>query len=138
VIAGAKPPAELLEFGSSDVQITGYVKDLDAYYREAWCVIAPLFSVGGLKFKVPQAMRYGLPVIATTAALQGLEDLPADAVLGPTDAAQEFARLVTLALGGSPVAQLAADTGKEWVLQKYDFSSMVSQIVGELQKRRLR
>jgi len=69
VIAGSNPPSSLLRSADEAVTVTGYVADLDPFYRSARLAAVPLITGAGLKFKVPQAMAYGLPVVATTIGL---------------------------------------------------------------------
>ena len=52
--------------------MTGYVDDLDPFYRDAFVFVAPLRLGAGLKFKVLDAMAYGLPVVATSVAAEGI------------------------------------------------------------------
>jgi glycosyltransferase involved in cell wall biosynthesis len=91
VFAGAGMPTDLAARAAAlGVETTGFVADLDQVYRQATIAIAPLHRPGGLRFKVPQAMKYGLAVVATSEALQGLEGAPAG-VLPGYDRPDDFA-----------------------------------------------
>ena len=72
VVAGAQPPPELRDRAGTAVVVTGWVDDLGSLYAEADVFVAPLILGAGLKFKVPQAMVYGLPVVATPIAAEGI------------------------------------------------------------------
>ena len=74
------------------VRIHGHVPDLQPLLDGARASIAPLRYGAGVKGKVNQAMAHGLPVVATTAAVEGMhlregEDvLVADDIAGFADA----------------------------------------------------
>ena len=76
--------------------------DLQARYRAAQVVVAPLRFGAGLKGKVVQAMALGLPVVTTAIGCEGLPDRAKD-VLGRYDAPADFA---------ARVAQLFRDPAK--------------------------
>lgn len=55
------------------VEWLGYVADLAPLYRSTRAVIAPIFTGGGTKLKVLEALQYGLPVVAAPHAVEGLD-----------------------------------------------------------------
>jgi GT2 family glycosyltransferase len=57
-----------------DISVTGYVSDeeLTAYYAKARVAIAPLRFGAGLKGKVVEAMRFGVPIVTTPFGVQGM------------------------------------------------------------------
>jgi glycosyltransferase involved in cell wall biosynthesis len=67
--------------------------DLQARYRAAHVVVAPLRFGAGLKGKVVQAMALGLPVVTTAIGCEGLPDSAKD-LLGRYDAPSDFAARV--------------------------------------------
>ena len=54
------------------VVATGYVADLKTVYSGCTIAVAPLLRGAGVKFKVPQALAYGLPIVTTTVGVEGL------------------------------------------------------------------
>lgn len=54
------------------VQLMGYVDDLEEFYHAVDLVIAPMLMGSGLKVKVVEALSFGLPVIGTSKAFEGL------------------------------------------------------------------
>ena len=55
-----------------NVQLKGYVDNLNEYYINAMCVISPIFSGSGLKTKTIEALRYGKMVFGTDEAFVGI------------------------------------------------------------------
>jgi glycosyltransferase involved in cell wall biosynthesis len=66
-----KPDLEL----DGRVQVIGSVVSLEKWYRDAHCVIAPIFDGSGMKTKVAEALMYGKKVIGTSEAFSGYEEV---------------------------------------------------------------
>ena len=71
-IVGAEPPASVRAFEGRDLVIAGHVEDLDPVFTSARVSIAPLRYGAGVKGKVNLAMSYGVPVVATSVAVEGM------------------------------------------------------------------
>ena len=72
-IVGRKPAAALLAHARPGrVEFSGYVDDIASAYREARLAIAPMRSGGGTRLKILEAAAHGVPVVATSAAAEGL------------------------------------------------------------------
>lgn len=56
-----------------NIQLLGFVNDLDKEYREAAAVICPIFTGSGMKTKTIEALRYGKNIIGTSEAFMGVE-----------------------------------------------------------------
>lgn len=55
-----------------NVQLEGYVDNLNEYYRNAICVVSPIFSGSGIKTKTIEALKYGKTILGTDEALVGI------------------------------------------------------------------
>ena len=71
-VVGKGPSHKLRSLASDDVLVTDTVNDLEPFYNRCKVSVAPLFIGGGLIFKVVQAMSFGVPVVATTIANEGV------------------------------------------------------------------
>ena len=71
-VIGSKVPPEVVELEADDVVVHGYVADIEPYLDGCRLSIAPLRYGAGVKGKVNMAMSYGLPVVATTIAVEGM------------------------------------------------------------------
>lgn len=89
---GMESERERLE--SFNVQVVGSVEDLSSYYATADMVVSPIFIGSGMKTKTAEALMYGLPLLATSEALEGYE-LDASLVGARCDTAQEFIERIT-------------------------------------------
>ncbi len=54
------------------VFVTGYLKDLRPYIRNAEVFVAPMRIARGMQTKILEAMAYGAPVVASSAAARGI------------------------------------------------------------------
>lgn len=72
-IVGRNPSPEVLALQSDRIEVTGRVDDVRPYLAKAHVVVAPMQLARGVKNKVLEAMAMAKPLIATPAALFGLE-----------------------------------------------------------------
>lgn len=85
-VVGSGPPAEILELATADVIVEGYVQDLEALLSRMRVSVAPLRYGAGVKGKVGTAMALGLPVVATSSAVEGMQLEDEELVLVADDA----------------------------------------------------
>jgi glycosyltransferase involved in cell wall biosynthesis len=90
-LVGSNPTDAVKALSGEDVTVTGFVSDeeLEHRYARARVAVAPLRFGGGMKGKVIEAMRHGLPCVTTSTGAQGLSDTAA--FLAATDDPEQFA-----------------------------------------------
>lgn len=71
-IVGSNPSAEIQAYGSDSVKVLGYVPDIDPLFQKARVFVAPLRFGAGVNGKIGEALSYGLPVVTTSLAAEGL------------------------------------------------------------------
>lgn len=71
-IIGSKPPAEIRALASETVIVEGFVEDISGHFARARLSIAPLRYGAGVKGKINMSMAYGVPVVATPLAVEGM------------------------------------------------------------------
>lgn len=74
LIVGEAPPSSIT--GVPGVEVTGAAPDLAPLYARAGAACAPVFSGSGVRNKVLEAGCYGLPLVATKKAVEGLDLSP--------------------------------------------------------------
>lgn len=95
-VIGSKVVDEILALASERVIVHGYVEDIAPYMDGCRVSVAPLRVGAGVKGKVNMAMSYGLPVVATTTAVEGMHVQAGSDVLvadAPADFAEAIVRL---------------------------------------------
>lgn len=90
-VVGKNPAPEILALKKdSGVLVAGYVEKLAVYFEKAAVFVAPMRSGLGLRTKLLEAFSYGLPVVATRSACEGIPlEEGREALLA--ESAEEFA-----------------------------------------------
>ena len=95
-IIGDKAPPDVVALAGENIVITGLQRDVRPFFESVRLSIAPLRFGAGVKGKINQSMAWGVPVVATSLAVEGMELTFGEDVL-VADEPEEFARaLVTL------------------------------------------
>jgi hypothetical protein len=71
-IIGPEPPDWLQKQATDELNITGYVPDVGPYFDRCKLSIAPLRYGAGVNGKVILSMSYGVPVVASSVAAEGI------------------------------------------------------------------
>ena len=71
-VVGSNPPDEIRAMASERVIVTGRVPDMGPWFDRCRMSIAPLRYGAGVKGKVLDSMSRGVPVVATSLAVEGL------------------------------------------------------------------
>lgn len=125
--AGARPSAWLQSRRDDRVEVTGYLADFFDAYRGAAAVVAPLQRGAGLKFKVAQAVAIGFPVIGTSVAIEGINELTGRSTLRAHDGADAFADEVVSALANIGPRITEAMTEAEVIRHSLDFEARINE-----------
>ena len=72
-IIGDKAPPEVIAFASEHVIVTGLQPNVQPYFDSVKLSIAPLRYGAGVKGKINQSMGLGVPVVATSIAVEGMD-----------------------------------------------------------------
>src|SRR5437773_2547264 len=71
-IIGDKAPPEVVALASNNVIVTGAVPDVRPFFESVKLSVAPLRFGAGVKGKINQSMAFGVPVVATSIAVEGM------------------------------------------------------------------
>jgi len=72
LVVGSDPPPEVVELADPSLHVLGYVPELDELFNTCRLSVAPLRFGAGVKGKINQSLAYGLPVVATAIAAEGM------------------------------------------------------------------
>jgi len=104
----------------------GRVEDPGSIYANARLALLPTISGTGLSIKSVEALSSGLPLIATTQAMRGMEEaalrLPGVVIV---NSAAEFAQALTLAAADVPLDEAArrASAGRRYYESRFSLSA---------------
>ena len=71
-VIGSEVTPSIKALAADDLVILGHVPDIEPYFSGCRVSIAPLRYGAGVKGKVNLAMSHGLPVVATSASVEGM------------------------------------------------------------------
>jgi glycosyltransferase involved in cell wall biosynthesis len=119
-VLGSSPSSKLIEMQNDRINITGYQSDIQIYFDEALCLVAPLQFGAGIKIKVLEALSAGLPVLGTEVASEGIaitHGVNFFACNTPEDYIQTIKQLVK----EPELALSIGKAAKEFIYQNYNF-----------------
>lgn len=118
-VIGKDPPEGLQVLGRSpQVEMPGYVADLEPYLAETAAFIVPLHAAGGMRVKIIDAWCWGLPVVSTTIGAEGIEAEHGEQILIADDPAA-FAEAVVRVVHDQELQGQLRAAGRRWVEQGY-------------------
>jgi glycosyltransferase involved in cell wall biosynthesis len=90
-IVGSNPTPAVTALADRTTRVAGFISDqeLEHTYTSSRVAIAPLRFGAGMKGKVAEALRFGVPVVTTPVGAQGLEG--AAAAMSIASSAKSFA-----------------------------------------------
>jgi glycosyltransferase involved in cell wall biosynthesis len=71
-VVGPEPPEWLTARATDQIRVTGHVHTVVPYLQHARISLAPLRYGAGIKGKVLESMSFGVPVVGTTTAFEGI------------------------------------------------------------------
>lgn len=124
-IIGKDPPQALRSFNPPlpNLDVTGYVDDVEPYLADTAAFIVPLHAGGGMRVKIVDAWSWGLPIVSTTIGAEGTcFEHGRNLLLG--DTAEDFAAAVVLLLNNPELRTSLSTAGRETAETKYDWRTI--------------
>lgn len=131
--AGRAMSSELMQTELPGVYAMGEVPDADAFIADKKILIVPLWSGGGIRVKILEAMAAGKIVIATSKAIKGIEARPDEHYLR-AHTPHDFAKAIKWCLEHRQEAEQIAANGRALIMDKYE-QGKVSAMIDEVARR---
>jgi glycosyltransferase involved in cell wall biosynthesis len=128
LLVGRDPAPSVRGLASSSVEVSGTVSDVLPYLAQARVAVAPLRSGGGTRLKILEALDAGRPVVATSVAVDGLEDLIGRGVVVADDAAG-MADAVTTLLEDPEAATTLGQVGHDAVVASHSWDAALAPLL---------
>jgi glycosyltransferase involved in cell wall biosynthesis len=90
-IIGDKAPPQVVALASDNVVVTGLQRDVRPFFEGVKLSVAPLRYGAGIKGKINLSMGFGVPVVATSLAVEGMALTDHEDIL-TADEPEDFAR----------------------------------------------
>lgn len=108
-IIGSNPSEDVLRLADDHVIVKGFVSDgeLENFYRSCRIAVVPLRYGAGIKGKVVEAMRFGIPVVTTSVGTEGI--MGAEDILCVADDAKKMGEeIVSLYSNAEKLKEMSA------------------------------
>ena len=92
-IIGDKVPPEIVALANEKIIVAGLQRDVRPFFDSVKLSVAPLRFGAGVKGKINQSMAFGVPVVATSLAVEGTDLRDREEIL-VADQPEDFARAV--------------------------------------------
>jgi glycosyltransferase involved in cell wall biosynthesis len=118
-LAGRNMPKSMKGADKKNVTLAGEVKDAKAFMRGHSIMVAPLFSGGGMRIKIIEAMAMGKVVISTKIGVEGISAEHGKHVLLAEDP-QQFIALIDKCVTDKEYCKMIGSNARKLVEEKYD------------------
>lgn len=124
-IVGYGPTKEICEIAERDknVIVTGFVEDIEYYYKRAMVFVASMLTGGGLLVKVIDAMAAGTPVVSTSIGNEGVGGIDNVHLLIADDPV-DFANKVVSLLSDENLWLRLSNEGQAFVSERFSLGTM--------------
>ena len=128
-IVGQKPHSRLEKLRhKNNVEITGWVQDVQPFLRGAGVYVAPLRMGSGTRLKILEAMASGCAVVATTIAISGMREEAKQALMVKDD--EESMSKAIIDLLKNPAQRTAlGKNAQRFVKQYYDWPVLIPDLL---------
>ncbi len=127
IVGDAAPAAIRSRDGKDGIRVHGYVPDIRPLMAEAAALAASIRSGGGTRLKMLEAFAAGLPIVATSLALEGIDVTPGEHVF-VGDTAQEYLGAACRALDDPAGAAGIAANARKRVERLYGWQVICQQL----------
>jgi polysaccharide biosynthesis protein PslH len=132
-IVGRNPTSAVSDLSTlPGVQVTGAVDDVRTWLAGADVVVAPLRTARGIQNKVLEAMAMAKPVVASTAAAEGIVATDGTHYFVEADVTAEAARVVAL-LNDASKSRKIGESARAHVVEHYNWAGQLAPLDGLMQ-----
>jgi glycosyltransferase involved in cell wall biosynthesis len=118
---------------TKNITLAGYVDDIQSMIASCNVSIAPLWSGGGTRLKILEAMALGTPVVATSKGAEGLQIEPGENIL-IADQPEKFAQSVIRILSDREFRDFIASNALQLVKTNYDWRATMPKFLSFLER----
>lgn len=131
--AGRNMSKEMKDVKLDGVYSLGEVEDANKFIEDKRILIVPLWSGGGIRVKILEAMAAGKIVITTSKGIKGIEAQPDEHYLR-AHSPQDFAKAIKWCLEHKADAEKMAAKARALVVEKYNQATIAASIAAEVEQ----
>ncbi|MBF0099464.1 MAG: glycosyltransferase [Desulfobacterales bacterium] len=128
IIAGSNIPKSILDLAGGSVIIKGFIPDLEELFNTVRLSVAPLRYGAGTKGKIVSSLSYGVPVVATNIAAEGMGLVEGKEIL-VADNPSDFVRQMVYLYTSESIWTQMSSFGRLYVHSTYSFSAIAPKIL---------
>lgn len=133
-IIGGDAPESVAALASENIVVAGHRPDITADFENVKLSVAPLRFGAGVKGKINLSMSYGVPVVATSIAAEGMGLTPGEDVLVADDPPRFAAAVVELYISENLWQRLSTN-GLETTKKHYSVETMQRRLAALIPQR---
>lgn len=118
-------PEHVKSLQSANIEVTGFVDEVEPYIDAAAAVIVPLRLGGGTRLKIVEAMSKAKPIISTRVGAEGIDVVNGESALLADDP-QGFADAVESVLADAGLAQRLGAAARKLAEARYGWPALVA------------
>ena len=127
-IFGADAGRTLLKLNNPNIEVVGWVDDLQEELKNCAVAVIPLQNGSGMKFKLLESMVVGLPIVSTTEGASGIDIEQFSSVI-IEDSPKKFAKRVIEVLDNLPHYNKLAERSKSTIISKFNWNRHVNTLL---------
>lgn len=133
-IVGGHVPSQLKARAKENIEFTGFVEDITELFNTIRLSIAPLRYGAGVKGKINSSMSYGVPMVVSTIAAEGMSLVHEQDIL-IADQPEDFAREILKLYDDENLWLALSKAGKENIERHFSFATAEAQLKTVLESR---
>jgi glycosyltransferase involved in cell wall biosynthesis len=137
LVVGRGVPDRLAALAGPEVQITGWVDQMQPWFDQARLVLVPIRSGGGTRLKVLDALASGRPIVSTPIGADGIRLRHGEHALIADDP-DAFAAATVRLLQDAPLSSQLGHAGRELAESTYDWRMIGDRLADQLEALSLR
>ena len=130
--AGRKMPEEYKNLNIPGVHCMDEVASADDFIADKKILIVPIWSSGGVRVKILEAMAAKKIVITTSSGIKGIEAKPGALPAGRRKP-EDFARAVKWCLDNKEAAEKIAENAYNLVRERYEYGKVINDVIYEVE-----
>ncbi|MFT5320655.1 MAG: GT2 family glycosyltransferase [Pseudohongiellaceae bacterium] len=127
LIVGGHVPASIKARANEHIVITGFVEEIEPIFNDIRISIAPLRYGAGVKGKINSSMSFGVPMVVSTVAAEGM-NLVHDTDILIADEPEEFAKEIMRLYSDAALWQSLSEAGKQNIEEHFSFATAEAQL----------
>jgi GT2 family glycosyltransferase/glycosyltransferase involved in cell wall biosynthesis len=122
IVVGNAPTDKVTALAGDDVEVTGFVPEVEPYLHRAKVFVVPLRYGAGLKGKIGEALANGIPIVTTSIGAEGMELVHRRNAMIADDP-EEFARCIAEVYSDERLWRDLAAEGRKHARRKYSYQA---------------